>query len=254
MRKFTYILGTRINAVTFDETIKLAVSILEDKTMSEPQKKHYFTTPNPEILLKANKDNSYKEILNGSSLNIPDGTGLIFASYFLKLIGKSNTALRHRVTGSDLTIELIKKSKEHGYGIFLLGASKESNKLTTEFALKTGAKVVGNYTGKPNDPLCAELIKKSKADLVLIAFGAPAQEFCAVRYLEECPDLKLAIGIGGSFDFIAGTRQRAPHLFQKLGIEWLYRLIQEPRRIKRIINAVIIFPALVLIKSFSSSK
>ena len=237
------ILGTRVDSITFKQAIEKAISILKGKTQ------HYFVTPNPEIILEAEKNKKFQKVLNQSTLNTPDGAGLLFAARFLKLSEKSNTTLPERVTGTDLTIKLIQLSKAKGFSIFFLGASEESNEKTVKFAKKHKARVAGNYTGKPNDPKCLELIKKTKPDLVFVAFGAPAQELWIAKNLSKCKSVKLMIGIGGAFDFIAGTRKRAPTLFQKLGIEWLYRLIQEPRRIKRIFNAVIVFPIKVFINS-----
>ena len=240
------ILGVRIDNVTFEETLVYALKCLKGKSSN------YFTTPNPEITLLAQKNPAYQKILNASALNTPDGTGLIYASKLLKLFGKSKIFLRERVTGTDLTIELIKRSKTYGYKIFFFGASKESNAKTQEFARRYGAHIAGDYSGGDmEDEKLITRINQSKADLVLVALGAPKQELWISKHLKECPHVKLMIGIGGAFDFIAEARVRAPSPLRRLGFEWLYRLIQEPRRIKRIANAVFVFPMKVFLSAIS---
>lgn len=242
------ILGVRIDNVTFDEAIQKALKVLKGK------ERKYFTTPNPEITLAALKNKKYQDILNESELNIPDGTGLLFASRFLKAIGKSKTVLKERVTGTDMTIKLTQLSSTEGFSVFYLGASEESNTKTIEYAKQHGAHVAGGYTSDINSKECIDAINKAQPDLLFVALGFPRQETWISENLSKLSSVKLAIGIGGAFDFIAGTRKRAPHLLQKLGLEWVYRLIQEPKRIRRIFNAVIVFPVKVLLNSFSSSK
>lgn len=242
-----YILGTRIDKVTFAEATRKALDILHGKTQN------YFTTPNPEITLAALKDPEYQSILNKSSLNIPDGAGLLYASRFLKTIGKSNITIKERVTGTDLAIKLIQLSKTEGFSIFFLGASKTSSEKTITYAKKYEANVAGSYIDDLNSKECIAAIKKAKPDLILVAMNFPRQEKWISKNLEKLPSVKLAIGIGGAFDFIARTRKRAPRLLRKLGLEWLYRLIQEPKRIKRIFNAVIVFPIKVLLSNKSQT-
>lgn len=241
-----YILGTRIDAVTFVEATEKAVKILKGR------KQHYFTTPNPEITLAASKDDHYRDVLNKSSLNIPDGMGLLYASKFLKKLGKSDIQLKERVTGTDLAIELIHLSKNENFSIFFLGASSESNAKTIKFAKGHGAKVAGGFTEDVNSGKCIKAINKVKPDLLLVALNFPRQEKWISANINKLPSVKLAIGVGGAFDFIAQARVRAPLILRKLGLEWLYRLIREPKRIKRIFNAVVVFPIKVLFTSSTS--
>ncbi|MDP4008112.1 MAG: WecB/TagA/CpsF family glycosyltransferase [Candidatus Peregrinibacteria bacterium] len=241
--KSLYILGTRIDKVTFEESTQKAIDILHGKSQ------HYFTTPNPEITLVAAKDKSYQAILNKSSLNIPDGIGLLYASKFLKAINKTDFIIKERVTGTDLTIKLIQLSKTEGFSIFFLGASKKSSEKVVAYAKKQHANIAGSYTDNLNSKECIATIKKTKPDLLLVAMNFPKQEIWISKNLKALPSVKLSIGIGGAFDFIAEARKRAPRLLRRLGLEWLYRLIQEPRRIKRIFNAVIVFPIKVLLSN-----
>lgn len=241
------ILGVRIDAVTFKEATDQALDILKGK------EQQYFTTPNPEITLEASKNNKYKKILNNSALNIPDGIGLLYASKLLNILGLTKTSLTERVTGTDLTIKLIQLSKEHNFSIFFLGASETSNAQTVEYAKRHNTKVAGSYTDDIDSQECIDAIKKAKPDLLLVALNFPRQETWIATNLPKLNSVKLAIGVGGAFDFISQTKKRAPLLLQKLGIEWVYRLIQEPRRIKRILNAVIVFPYKVLLSLKNSS-
>lgn len=240
-----HILGTRIDAVTFAEATEKAIEILKGK------KQHYFTTPNPEITLAADKDGQYKDVLNKSSLNIPDGMGLLYASKFLKKLGKSDIQLKERVTGTDLAIKLIQLSKHENFSIFFLGASDESNAKTIEFAKKNGAKVAGGFTENLDSAKCFKTINKAKPDLLLVALNFPRQEKWISANINKLPSVKLAIGVGGAFDFISGTKKRAPRALRALGLEWLYRLILEPRRLGRIWNATIVFPIKVLFTSLT---
>lgn len=240
-----YILGTRIDAVTFAEATEKAIEILKGK------KQHYFTTPNPEITLAASKDGHYRDVLNKSSLNIPDGIGLLYAAKLLKLLGKTDVTLKERVTGTDLAIKLIQLSKNENFAIFFLGASSESNAKTIEFAKGHGAKVAGGFTEDINSEKCMEAINKVKPDLLLVALNFPRQEKWIAANLPKLPSVKLAIGVGGAFDFISQARMRAPLILRKLGLEWLYRLILEPRRLGRIWNATIVFPIKVLFTSLT---
>lgn len=240
-----YILGTRVDAVTFAQATRKAVDILKGKAQ------YYFATPNPEITLAASKDGQYKDILNKSSLNIPDGMGLLYAAKLLKLLDKTDVTLKERVTGTDLAIKLIQLSKYENFSIFFLGASSESNGKTIEYAKKYGAKVAGGFTEDLDSTKCFKAINKAKPDLLLVALNFPRQEKWIAANLRKLPSVKLAIGIGGAFDFIAGTRKRAPRFLRALGLEWLYRLFQEPRRFRRIWNATIVFPIKVLLSGNS---
>ena len=117
--------------------------------------------------------------------------------------------------------------------------------------------IVGTHSGshkETEDIKTRDIINKSHPELLFVAFGAPKQEFWLRRNLPHLPSVKVAIGIGGAFDFIAGKRKRAPRTMQKLGLEWLYRLIQQPSRIIRIYNATIKFPIKILTDSKSNSK
>lgn len=261
------ILGVKINNISLENSLKLALKYQNDN------KAKYICTPNPEIILSSQKNDYFKKVLNNSSLNIPDGLGLIWASYFISSCqnSKSNiylqfiksylllifnqtklkTVISERVTGVDLMLEICKKSEKK---IFLLGAKKGvAEKAAIKIKeLNPKVKIVGTFSGSPHknkEKEIINLINQSSANTLFVAFGAPKQELWINRNLKKLQNIKLAIGVGGSFDFIAGTKKRAPKFMQKIGLEWLFRLIQEPiKRSKRIFNATIKFPLEILKK------
>lgn len=216
--------------------------------------KIFIATPNPEFLLEASKNEKFKNIINNTDLNIPDGAGLIWASKFLN----TNPLIKERIAGSDLTQEIIKISKELNKKIFLLGGNSldqlecVKNKIGSNSIsgynvgfLKDDWDNELKYDLNKNDLLLQE-INNSEAEIIFVAFGAPKQEYWINDNLDKLKNIKLAIGIGGTFDFISGHKKRAPLWMQKINLEWLFRLIQEPSRYKRIFNAVVVFPIRIL--------
>lgn len=209
--------------------MKQAVDAVE-KFLSE-DRLHMIATPNAEIVMMAQKDPEYKEILNKTDLNVPDGSGVIFASKIYK------EELPERVAGFDLMMELIKVAAEKKYKIYLLGAKSDVVKgaylnLKRQYS---EIDIVGFHDGYFSKDDEAEIIKdinEKNTDLLFVALGAPKQE----KWIYENKNrlkAKVAIGVGGSFDVIAGKVTRAPEIYRKLGLEWFYRLLKEPWRYKR---------------------
>lgn len=234
------ILGIKVDNVSFFETINKISEFINSK------KSHQIVTVNPEFIISAQKDKEFAKVLNESSLSIPDGTGLIFASRFL--YGKKNK-LKERVAGVDLVWELAKISSQKGWSIYFLGAKpniakKAANRLKL---LHRNLEIAGISEGEPkfSEKETIEMIKKSNADILLVSYGAPKQDKFIYKNLNEL-GVKVAIGVGGTFDFITEVQKRAPIWIQKIGLEWFWRLIHEPKRIKRIYNAIIKFPILVI--------
>lgn len=265
------ILKVRFDKITMKEALAKAMDFAKD------QKQHYICTPNPEILLAAENNPKYQEVLNHSDLNIADGIGILWASKFEKMTqgNKTNltifakwlsslssilfypkyirTELAERVTGTDLMQNICKEAATENLKIFLLGAADGVAEKVKEILEKNypKIKIVGTFAGSARQEDEEDIIKKinkTDAQILFIAYGAPAQELWIARNLKKLNTVKLSIGIGGAFDYIAGIRKRAPKLLQKLGAEWLYRLIQQPSRIKRIFNATVRFPVNVLKK------
>ncbi len=229
------ILGTEINKITYPQVLSKIEEFLDD------QQQHYLVTPNPEIVLKASQDIYYRGILNNADLSLPDGFGLILGSWFL------GNAIYHRITGIDLIYHLLKLAQKKQYKIFLLGGRNKAAQISkTKLELKfRNLKIVGategfydiqNIDSSENKKIINK-IKNSGADILLVAYGAPFQEKWIYQNLKKIPNIKLAIGVGGAFDFISGRILRAPKLLRKLGLEWAWRLFVEPKRINRILDA-----------------
>ncbi|KKC29061.1 teichoic acid biosynthesis protein [Caldanaerobacter subterraneus subsp. pacificus DSM 12653] len=192
---------------------------------------HIVATPNAEIIMMAQKDEEYKKILNETNLNVPDGSGVVFASKVF------NKPLKERVAGFDLMMEFVKWASHKDVSIYLLGAKPEVvEKAQSNLKnLYPSLKIVGfhhGYFNEKEEENIIEDINKRAAQVLFVALGAPKQEKWIYKNKEKLK-VKIAMGVGGSFDVIAGKAKRAPEIYRKLGLEWLYRLIQEPWRYKR---------------------
>lgn len=185
---------------------------------------HYIVTPNPEFLVSAQNDPVFKKVLNKADLAIPDGVGL-------KLFG----GLKNRLSGADLAEELVRLSAEKGYRIAFLGGKKEVAKKAAE-RLKQRYQNISVVFADDGGPVDREgnsgKIVIPKADLLLVGFGQVKQEKWIYRNLQDVP-VKVVIGVGGVLDYWAGVVPRAPKPLRFLGLEWLFRLIIEPKRIVR---------------------
>jgi len=203
---------------------------------------HKIYTPNPEIVLKAEEDEDYRDILNRADINIPDGIGLKLGA---SILGEE---LEERVTGSDLTRTILEKYNEKGSKVFIL---LRQDSLSSEDDLKKlfkerypSWKIKIDSVEKENCYNCDDVLNNINAfepQFLFVALGAPMQETWIDKYLKLVPSVKIALGIGGSFDFLTGKIHRAPAMIRDLGFEWLYRLYQEPKRLSRIKNATIDF-------------
>ena len=236
------ILDIPIDCLTQAETLKKIENFLKEKD------RFHVTTPNPEIVLEAQKNPIFKKILREASLSVPDGTGIVWATSILY-----NKKIK-RVTGVDLTRAICRTLPNP---IFLLGASEEVNLKTKQVLEKKypGIKIVGNYSGTPGpnlEKIICNMINQSKAEILFVAYGAPNQELWIARNLPHLTTVKVALGIGGSFDFISGYKKRAPHWMQHFGLEWLFRLLAQPSRYKRILRATVIFPMKVWKRKLTS--
>ena len=250
----TKILDVKINKVTTAEVLEKIKSFL----LSDQQ--HYIVTLNPEMVVEAQRNDYFKKIINEASLVISDGIGIVLANKFL-----NRQILFKKITGIDLIYKICESELAKNKKIYLLGAEEGIAEKAAEVLSKkyNYLNIVGAETGIPNskfqipnsnnDKLNEELIQrinKTKPDIIFVAFGSPKQEEWIHESLKRIPSVKLAIGVGGSFDFISGKTKRAPLIFQKLWLEWLWRLILEPRRIGRIYNATVKFSWLIFKRSF----
>lgn len=228
MRKTIKVLDVTIDDLTMDEAVSSAIGFFDDG------KKHYICTPNPEIVMAAKDDLKLKEILNNADMVVPDGIGVVWASKY------SESKLKERVPGFELTLNLFDKLKDTDKKVFFFGgapgvAEEAAKKMTEKYK---GLKIAGTrngYFNKEEEKDIISEINRSGADLLLVGLGAPKQE----KWIYENKDLlcaKVYIGIGGSFDVMAGNVKRAPKVFQRLGLEWFYRLITQPTRFKRMLK------------------
>ena len=227
MRERVNVLGTPIDNVSFSDAVNLA----EQAILKNAQIKIF--TPNPEILLKAYKDHDFSKVLKSGDLLIPDGIGIILFS-----------KVKEQVTGVDLMLKICELAEKNRRSVFLLGG-KNVLETTVKKLKETFPQL--EIAGFSEDlASCYNLIEISKPNIVFVALGAPKQETWIIENIEKLPTVNIAMGIGGAFDMISGKVKRAPKFVRKIHLEWLWRLMQEPKRIKRIFNAVIVFPVCVL--------
>ena len=190
---------------------------------------HYVVTPNPEIVEACRRDPAVMEAVNGADLVLADGIGVIYGA---KILG---TPLRGRVTGIAFAQKLMERMAQGGETLFLLGAKPGYAQQAAENLQRQypGLRIVGTNDGyfKEDGPI-VEKIRASGAQVVFVCLGAPKQEFWMAKN-GPASGARLMVGLGGSLDVFAGVVDRAPKGFQKLGLEWLYRLMKEPRRIGR---------------------
>lgn len=231
------LLGVRIDNVTMDETI----AIVDDYLRSG--KPHQIATVNPEFVMEAQHNAAFRHVLQKSDLNVPDGVGLLLAAWM------RGQRLRERVTGVALTERIAALSATAGYRIFLLGAAPgvaeaAAHVLEQRFP---GMVIAGCYAGSPragDEPEIRSIITAARPDVLLVAYGAPNQDVWIARNQAHL-HIPLAIGVGGTFDELAGVVQRTPAWVQRFGLKWLHRLIQQPARWRRIWTAVARFPLAV---------
>ncbi len=209
--------------LTREEAARAGARLLEEDRF------HYVVTPNPEFLLAAEKDPDFRRVLNGADLALPDGIGVVYSA---KIMGRP---LKARVPGIEFAEDMLACLDERGGRLFLLGARPG-------VAEKAGENILARY---PNITLCGTqdgyfrdeetvLLKVAAArpDLLFVCLGAPKQEKWMARWGRHT-GARLAIGLGGALDVFAGNVERAPESWQKLGLEWAYRLKKEPQRAGR---------------------
>lgn len=219
----TDILGVGFDDLTLDEAAEAGAALVEGGGF------HYAVTPNPEFLLAAQHDEPFRQALLGADLVLADGVGVTYAA---KILGRP---LKGRVPGIEFAQRLAAWMAAHGKRLFLLGAKPGVAELAAANlkAAYPGLIVCGTHDGYfQEDGPVVKAIQESAADVVFVCLGAPKQELWMVRN-GPAAGARLMVGLGGSLDVFAGVVERAPEGFQKLGLEWLYRLMKEPRRIGR---------------------
>lgn len=239
------ILGVKINDLSWQDLADEVRAMLANK------QQYWVFTPNPEICLAATKNKRFNKILNSAALNIPDGFGLKIGALIL------GQMLKNRIPGVDFVVKLCKIAEQKNCSImFVGGRNKTAAAAAAEMRLRfPNLKIIGelglNNSRIDNDKLFYDdaensmLLRKINdfnPDILCVAFGAPKQELWIEKNISKLPSVKISVGVGGTLDFLSGRVSRAPRALRTLGLEWLFRLIVEPARFKRIINAVLLFP------------
>ena len=227
------IMGVRIDNLSMSEVLKIA----EEKIDKNEQ--YIIYTPNTEFIMMCQKDEEFFNLMNKSDINIPDGIGLIYAGKIKK------HPLKEKVGGYDLSVNLLKMANDKGLKLYAVGGKPG----VAEAAMKNirekypGIKIVGTQhgyfkgthlgkNGHEEELAVIEDINKHQPHILFVGFGAKKQEQW-IEYNKNLINANIIIGNGGTLDGLAGIVKRAPDIFIKLGLEWLYRLMKEPKRIKR---------------------
>lgn len=214
-------------------------------------------TANAEILLAAKRDPRYWNVLRQADLRLVDSVGV-------QWIGRFSGQRPHRVPGVLFADRVLQEAAERSWRIALIGAGpgiaeRAAWNIRKKYPdcivqAEEGGLIQQDGTGDEKDQEALLRLTQFGPDLLLVAFGHPKQESWIVDHLKDLPSVKIAIGVGGSFDYWSGHKKRAPTWMQWCGLEWIYRVIHEPARIGRIIDAVIVFPIRALVDKFSVSK
>jgi N-acetylglucosaminyldiphosphoundecaprenol N-acetyl-beta-D-mannosaminyltransferase len=233
MRRRVVILGVAIDDVLMDEAIAAVARFIDE---GGP---HQIVTVNPEFVMEARRNRAFRRVLAAADLATPDGFGIILAARW------RGTPLRGRVTGIDLTERIAAEAARRGWSLFLLGAAPGVAERAAAALQRAnpGLRIAGCYAGSPrpaDEPPIRERILAARPDVLLVAYGHPAQDLWIARN-QPLLRVPVAIGVGGTFDELAGVVPRAPALMQRLGLKWLYRLIVQPWRWRRIMTAAPLF-------------
>jgi N-acetylglucosaminyldiphosphoundecaprenol N-acetyl-beta-D-mannosaminyltransferase len=228
------ILGVRVDRVSQTWTLEHMMEMIAQHRAAGSQLPcRQVVTVNPEFVMAAQHNPAFCQAINAAALVVADGIGIVWAARYLK------APLPERITGVDTLVALAERCAAQGYRIYLLGAAPG---IAEEAAARLqqqapGLQIAGTYAGSPAPAEEEEILKRllaARADVLCVAYGAPAQDLWIYRNLSRLP-AALAVGVGGAYDFISGRQQRAPRLMQRLGIEWLYRLYREPWRWRRML-------------------
>jgi len=221
-------LKTEILGIGFDDLSRQEAAQRGAELLAE-DKFHYVVTPNPEFILAAEKDADFRAVLNGADLVLPDGIGVVYSA---KILG---TPLKERVPGIEFAADMLACLNKMKGRLFLLGAKPGVAQQAGENILTQYPHIVlcGARDGYFKDEEAVLLeVAAARPDLLFVCLGAPKQEKWMARWGRHT-GARMAIGLGGCLDVFAGNVERAPESWQKLGLEWAYRLKKEPRRIGR---------------------
>jgi len=220
------VLGVPVDALTWDELLDVIAGWIAAR-----DRLHQICTVGPEFVMIAQEDAAFGGVLQSADLCVADGVGLLWAARYL------GRPLPERITGSDGVPLIARRAAREGWRLFLLGAAPG---VAEQAAARLrdanpGLQIAGTYAGSPSpaeEDAVVERVNASGADILFVAYGAPRQDLWIARNAGRLR-VAVALGVGGTFDFIAGRVPRAPRWMQRLGLEWVYRLYREPWRWRR---------------------
>ncbi len=239
-------LGFRLHNLTMEETLDSVKQIVKEGIPRQ------HVVLNAAKIVNGQKNSKLRESINNCYLINADGQAVVWGARILGI------PVKERVTGIDLMDRLFKESEVNGWSVYLLGATDEIlNKVIDNLYKKyPNIKISGHNNGYFSDleeKRIVESIRNSKADLLFVGISSPKKELFLNRYMNELK-VPFCMGVGGSFDIIAGKSKRAPYLFQRFGFEWFYRILQEPRRMwKRYAKTNPIF-MYIIIRNYFNKK
>lgn len=221
------IFGIRVSKVDMPATVAYLTEVVSSRIP------HQVITANPIMVMAALEDPAYMNIMKSAELVVPDGTGVVWAANYC------NEPVAERVAGYDLLHELMRQGERYRWKVYLLGSTPEVIRETAErLQLQyPGVIIVGYHDGyfgvEEDENIIADIVK-ANPDILFVARGADSQEPWIAKYKSKL-GVPIMMGVGGSFDVISGKSKRAPKAFQKMRMEWLYRLLREPTRYKRML-------------------
>jgi N-acetylglucosaminyldiphosphoundecaprenol N-acetyl-beta-D-mannosaminyltransferase len=224
------ILDVEVDAVTLAQAVTM-IGEAVDARGGHGATTFQVATVNPEFIMRARLDHGFRQILQGAALRTADGAGLMLAGRIL------HHRLPERVTGMDLTLGVARAAAERGDRVFFLGAAPgvaeaAARELARELPRLQVAGVFAGDSSEAGDNETLAAVRAGNPDIVLVAYGAPAQELWLGRNL-DISGAAAGIGVGGTFDYLSGRVRRAPAWMRRFGLEWLYRLLHEPSRARR---------------------
>jgi len=237
-----HILGVKIDNLTQTEVM------IKIKEFLDSRQKYYVATVNPEMIVDAVHNKEFFHILNYADICIPDGFGIVLASF------ASKNKIKERFTGVDFLWKTCQLAEQNDYSVYFLGAKEgvaqaAANKVKKVFPqLRVAGYCSGGIIDNPKnvDKALIKKINTAKPDILFVAMNHVKQEKFIFYQMDNLTQTRLAVGVGGTFDYLSGDIKRAPHFMRKIGFEWFYRLMHEPKRLPRIYKATVVFPFLFL--------
>ncbi|WP_410515275.1 WecB/TagA/CpsF family glycosyltransferase [Paenibacillus sp. BR2-3] len=221
------IYGIPVSKLDLKETVSYLVKVVSSR---QP---HQIITANPIMVMSALESSAYMDIMTSAELVVPDGTGVVWAAE------RVGNPVKERVAGFDLLHELLRVGESYKWKVYLLGSTPEviretARRLQMQYPGIIIAGFRDGYFGPEEDEEVVSAIVSTEPDILFVARGADSQEPWIAKYKSRLA-VPIMMGVGGSFDVISGKSRRAPKAFQKLRIEWLYRLLKEPTRYRRML-------------------